>query len=511
MTHAVRAGSGLRLRRTGRGAFGAAAVAALLAASAGAAPVAPAGLALDNVVVVDVRTGALSRNREVLIEDGRIAKIARAHALAPAPGVRVVDEHGAYVVPGYLDMHAHVLNSPTPQAALSLMLAYGITGFRQMSGSPQLLLARREGRLPIPDASPALLATPGMILAGGPAVPPAAMVAEVDRQKAQGADFIKIIDLGAPAYFAALDEATKDGLPFDGHLPVRVDPREAARRGLRGIEHLGPNESVLLGCSSQEAAIRADIAAAPIPPPVLPSAVPPQAMRRRLAEPLLLESPLDLSLISRTIATYDEGRCRDLARTFAAHGVWQTPTLVRLRAMEFSNDPAYARDPNLKYVVADDRRMWTQIAHDFAVEPPPERDPVLARLWPLQLRLVKLFDEAGVPMMAGTDEGAQWLVPGASLHQEFDLLAQAGVPPLHVLRIATLNGAVFLGRDGAMGTVEPGKAADLVLLDADPTRSVAAMHAIRAVVRGGTYYGREDLDALKRRAEVVEVKGAPAP
>ena len=511
MTPAAQAGSGRRLRHQTRLRALAAAVVAMAAAPAFAAAVAPPSLVLDDVVVVDVRSGALARGREILIEDGRITRIVRAHSLKPVAGVRVVDGRGRYVVPGFLDMHAHVLNSPTPQAALSLMLAYGITGYRQMSGSPQLLQARRDGRLPIPEASPALLATSGTILAGGPAVPAAAMVAEVDRQKAQGADFIKIIDLGAPAYFAALDEATRQGLPFDGHLPRSVDPREAARRGLRGIEHLGPNESLLLGCSSQEAAIRADIARAPVPPARLPSAVPPQVLRRVLAEPLLFESPLDLALISRTIDTYDEGRCRDLARTLAARGVWQTPTLARLKAMEFSNDPAYARDPDLKYVSADDRRMWTEIAHDFAVLPPPERNPVLARLWPLQLRLVKLFDEAGVPMMAGTDEGAQWLVPGASLHQEFDLLAQAGVPPLHVLRMATLNGAVFLGRGAAMGAVEPGKAADLVLLDADPTRAVAAMHTVRAVVRAGAFYDRDDLEALKRRAEQVEVKGAPAP
>ena len=299
--------------------------AGLTAPGAHATSPAPAPTILDGVTVGDVRTGALARNREILIEGGRITRIVRAHTLKPASGATVVAAPGKFVTPGYLDMHAHSLNSPAPQPGLQLMLAYGITGFRQMSGTPALLEARREGKLPIPEASPALLATPGNVLAGGAAVPAPAMVAEVDRQKAQGADFIKVVDLGAPAFFAALDEAKKDGLPF-------------------------------------------------------------------------------------------------------------------------------AR--------------------------PPHQQGGRAR--------------GGVKMMTGADAGSQWLVPGASLHQEFDLTAQVGVPPLHVLQMATLNGALFLQREADMGTVEPGKAADLAVLDADPTASVQNMRRINAVVRAGRYYSRAE-------------------
>ena len=482
------------------GAFAALGLTVSGAAAAAPAP-ASAGLALDGVTVVDVRTGALARDREVLIEGGRITRIVRAHALKPAPGITVAAAAGKYLVPGYLDMHSHALNSPAPQLDLQLMLAYGITGFRQMSGSPALLQARREGRLPIPQASPALLATPGTVLAGGAAVPAPAMVAEVDRQKAQGADFIKVIDLGSPAFFAAMDEATKVGLPFDGHLTNKVDVREAARRGMRGVEHVGPNDAVLLGCSSREAQIRAQIATGSVKPAATTFNLPLPVLRRLTAEPLLSLQPADLALIKQTEDSYDDAKCRDLARLFAAQGTWQTPTLARLHAMQFSDDPAYPRDPNLKYVSAGDRQLWVDIARDFTAKPPPERKAILAALWPMQLHLVKLLDQAGVKMMTGTDAGAQWLVPGASLHQEFDLTAQAGVPPLHVLQMATLNGAEFLHRERDMGTVEPGKAADLVVLAGDPTASVQNMHRIDAVVRAGRYYSRADLDGLMRQAE----------
>jgi len=115
----------------------------------------------------------------------------------------------------------------------------------------------------------------------------------------------------------------------------------------------------------------------------------------------------------------------------------------------------------------------------------------------LQLKLVTLFDRAGVKMLAGDDMGgAQWIVPGIGLHQEFDLLEAAGLAPLRVLQMTTLDGAEFLGREARMGTVEAGRNANLVLLDANPIASVHNLHGIHAVVRDGRYYSRADLDEL---------------
>ena len=126
----------------------------------------------------------------------------------------------------------------------------------------------------------------------------------------------------------------------------------------------------------------------------------------------------------------------------------------------------------------------------------------LAQLWQRQLRLVKLLDEAGVDMMAGSDFGGGWLIPGVSLHQEFDLLAEAGLSPLRILQMTTLNGARFLGREKTMGTVEAGKQADLVLLDADPLGSAANLHRIDAVILDGELLDRAALDALAKSAEI---------
>ena len=103
-------------------------------------------------------------------------------------------------------------------------------------------------------------------------------------------------------------------------------------------------------------------------------------------------------------------------------------------------------------------------------------------------------------MLTGTDFGGQWIVSGFSLHHEFDLLARAGVSPLRILRMTTLDPAIFLHREATMGTVEPGKNADLVLLEADPTKAVANLHRVWAVVRAGRYLTRADLDGIESRA-----------
>ncbi|MGB7146783.1 MAG: amidohydrolase family protein [Mycobacterium sp.] len=103
--------------------------------------------------------------------------------------------------------------------------------------------------------------------------------------------------------------------------------------------------------------------------------------------------------------------------------------------------------------------------------------------------MVRIFDEEGVKMMAGSDFGGSgWEIPGFALHQEFDQLATAGLTPLRILQMATIDAAEFLGRTSTMGTLEPGKDADIVLLGADPVKNVAHLHDIAGVIRAGRYY-----------------------
>jgi len=103
--------------------------------------------------------------------------------------------------------------------------------------------------------------------------------------------------------------------------------------------------------------------------------------------------------------------------------------------------------------------------------------------------------------MTGTDLSSAYVFPGFSLHHELELLVQAGFTPLEALRAATRNPAIFLGELGSSGTIEIGKTADLVLLDANPLEDIRNTQRIRAVILHGKYFSRSDLDDLLAAAE----------
>ena len=488
---------------------------AVVAAALMAGGAQAAGTVIDGVTIVDTRTGALRPGMAIEIADGKIARIARAGSIRPVAGETIVRARGKFVVPGYLDMHAHPLNSPAPEISLPMMVANGITGYRQMAGSDELLAARRAGTLPSPTPAPALLATPGMVLAGPLAGKLDATITEVRKQIGEGADFIKVVDLGPPAFYAALETARGAGLPFVGHLPPTIDVREAARRGMGSVEHLGPNASLLEACSTDEAAIRQSFQKVATGGGRIAFDLPPALLKKLTANPVLLTDPAGFALYQHMLDTYDEQKCRALATELAGTGMWQVPTLIRIKTMDYGDDPAFSGASALRYVPVDDRRSWQEIGKTFTAKIAPSARATLRALFARQMRLMKLFDEAGVKMLAGTDFGGQWIVPGIALHQEFDLLAEAGIPPLHILQMATLNGARFLGREAVMGTVEVGRNADLVLLDADPLVSARNLHRIDAVVRDGLYLSRVTLDGIERDAVIAaassDASAMPAP
>ena len=262
------------------------------------------GLVLDGVTVVNTHTGALTRDQAVVMDGGKIVRIAKAHTVKVSGSATLVNATGKFVVPGYLDMHVHPLDSNDLQGDLTLMLAKGITGFRVMSGSPEFLAQRKRGELIPATGAPELLWMPGTFLTTANAPTAAATIEQVRQQKAEGADFIKVVDMTPETLFAALDEGKAQGITVDGHLPQTVDPREAAKRGMRGIEHLGPGISVLLSCSTDEAEIRKIIAAIP-PRPTQIGTVggtprPPDAQATKLMQ--------------RVIDTYSEPKCLALAK-----------------------------------------------------------------------------------------------------------------------------------------------------------------------------------------------------
>ena len=188
-----------------------------------------------------------------------------------------------------------------------------------------------------------------------------------------------------------------------------------------------------------------------------------------------------------------------MAQTFAKNGTWHAPTLIKLRTQRFVEDPLYRNDPNLIYVSKATRAAWEAAAVRSTATLPASAVATFHQYFGRELTLPKLLKQNGVGLLAGSDTAviSNWVIPGFSLHQEFALLVASGLSPLEILQMTTLNGARFLDREASMGTVEEGKKADLVVLDANPVADAANLDKISSVFLKGKYFSRAALDKLK--------------
>lgn len=453
-------------------------------------------LVLRGATVVDPLTGNKTTGRDVLVEGDRISAIADKGSLQAD---QVVDATGKFLLPGFLDMHAHPTELKDPSGALALMLSYGITGFRQMSGNDALLA---DGKLPAD--SPALLARPGDLLTPLNAGTPQKATAAVRHQHEKGADFIKAALTTAPAFAAAQTEANRLGIPILGHLPANADVPRISGAGMRSIEHLGGGTGLLACCSSLQPQVEAATAKRPeikIPGFLVPLVTPLFAkviLPRLVVNPTGILKDPDVEIYQLAVGSFDEDAAARVAAMLKANGTWQVPTLIRTKTMMRASDSAFATDPDLRYIDPKALKLWQNAAAKHGARSAEQRATLALTSAVLQ-RLVKIMDDAGVRMLTGSDAtGAGWVVPGASLHHEFDELAAAGLSPLRILQMATCDAAEFLGKPD-LGAVEIGKSAELVLLGSDPTASVDGLHDIAGVLRAGRWYDTSALTTLRER------------
>lgn len=436
-------------------------------------------LALLHVTVIDTAGGPARSDMTVVVDQGRISDLGKSTDLQPPSGSRVVDARGKYLIPGLWDMHVHTAFGdwlpPNEQVTLPLFVANGVTGVRDMGGDLEILNRWRA------DIAAGKLLGPRMVIAGPmldgptPRFPSSAPVGNavdgrrvVDELQAKGVDFIKIQSLiPREGYFAAADEARKLGITFVGHVPDAVRASEASNAGQRSIEHF---TGIFEGCST--------------------------------IEDQLIKGPKSLG---RNVSTYDAGLAKRLITLIAHNQTWQVPTLVWERGQWLIDDIDLSHDPLTVYApTAWKDRTWPMFTRAILSEMDTDPLPVRKRFVQMELDMTRAMFQAGVPFMAGTDTAAGVHVfPGFSLHEELSLFVKAGLTPMQALQTATINPARFLGRLSEMGTVDKGKVADLVVLEADPTRDIASTRRINAVVLAGRYYGRAELDRM-----LEEVKSA---
>jgi imidazolonepropionase-like amidohydrolase len=436
-------------------------------APAGAAPgVDDGALVIENVTVVDGTGGPPQPAMTVTIADGRFVSIVPAAAAAPGSGRRL-DGRGRFLMPGLVDMHVHLQGGVvvTPEglrkaardrrrgeAALASYLYAGVTSIYDSGNDPDFVFALRDDERAGRIASPRLFVTGGIVTypgshGSGPgstdieAWPQAR--AALDAHLARRPDVLKL----------TLEERGWGARPMIPLLPedlLRQAIRHANERGVRTTVHV----------SSELRAMEALYAGADA-----------------LSHPVI-QGP----------ATEQYGRA------LAARG---TPVVTTLTIGEnyprLVDHPEYLDEPLYRASIAADEiaRLRTE-----------QRRAWQDALWtnwmklmtPVAMDNLRRLHEAGGVLVLGTDQTL-----GPAVHRELELLQQAGIPPLALTRIATLNGAIFLGRERDLGSIAVGKLADAVLLSADPTVDARNARAIVAVIKGGVPVDRDRLPLAGER------------
>jgi len=455
-------------------------------------------LAITNVTVIDA-TGAPPRpGQTVLIRDRRIAVVGSASSVAVPRGATRVDGRGRYLIPALWDMHVHLANrppgEPPSESLLPLLLAHGVVGVRDMGGDFDRIRSLRDAVASNSLRGPRIVA-PGPFLDGpqepSPMVVPAGN-AEQARQavrdlKARGVDFIKLqAALSAEAWRAGVQESVALGIPVAGHVPEAVSAWDVVGSGQRSIEHVSPalpgDASILLACSSREAELRAELHALG------------EAARVETAKPEDLRAR-QRALQEALLSSYDATRAAGLFARMAAAGVTSVPTLIWSQTVLPRSKDDLAAEVPLRYVPKAMAARWRARRAEYLERAIPETLALHRRLAERSLALVGELHRAGVAILAGTDSFDGFVLPGFALHQELELLVAAGLTPLEALQAATREPARFLGEKDR-GTIEAGKLADLVLLEADPLADIRHTRKIAAVVQGGDLLDRAALDRL---------------
>src|SRR5215813_4919353 len=455
-------------------------------------PVHSNSLAFTHVTVIDATGAPASADMTVVITDSRISDIGKTAEIPVPQGAQVVDGRGKFLIPGLWDMHVHWHEY---KDYLRLFTANGVTGVRVMWGAPINFKWRREieaGSLIGPHLviSSTIMDGPKPVWPGSVAISNEAEARKAVRTaRKDGFDFIKVYSLlPRPAYFAIADEAKKQGLEFAGHVPIAVSPIEASDAGQKSIEHL---TGILGGCSTREEELRRGFEDAYTKLPV----------GQRLPDPARLR-PLTRMMLE----TFNQEKATTLFQRLSRNHTWQCPTLTVLRSSAFLDDPGFRNDPRLKYVPKEMRTAWNP-ANDFRFRARATEDFDLSRqLYKKQIELVGLMHRAGVEFIAGTDVSNPYCFPGFSLHDELSLMVEAGLSPMEALQTATYNAARFLGKQSEFGSVEKGKIADLVLLDADPLTDIRNTSRINSVIQNGRLLNRAELDRLLAEVEKAAKK-----
>ena len=436
----------------------------------------PGDQVIVDTTVVDIEADELRPEMTVIIRDDRILDV------LPAEQVNVSDENttiaqGGFLIPGLWDMHVHALGDSDDaiDRILPLFVANGVTGVRDMGSVVDGVAAVRQRLANQPELVAPTLVAAGPILDGVklpwygdlPLVIDSVDVvdAALTNLLEQGLDFFKVYDqLSQPVYDAIAAYANENNIAFAGHSVRSVGMQRAAASGQRSIEHLS---LFSLGDCADETEGWYE-----------------RALGAKFGEGGYAAY---YDVVIEFFESFDDTRCQQVIDTLVANSTFFTPTLV----MEL-NDRGRVDESTFQYM-APGAVEWCQnglAAVETAASPEQET------VFDLHLSFAKRLHDAGVPLLAGSDNPNYCLVPGFSLHWELALLVEAGLSPAEALQTATVNAARALGKDGEEGKVAPGFRANLVLLADNPLEDINNTRGVSGVLVGGRWLDKPALDSL---------------
>jgi len=454
----------------------------LSVAASGAHAAEQADLLIRGAGIVDVAHGRVLLHQSVAVRGNNIVAVGPDHSIARRFDARQsVDASGKFVMPGLWDMHVHFGGGQEligeNKALLPVYVAYGVTAVRDCAAdiSTSVIEWREEvakGSLLGPT-----IFTSGPKLEGYKPIwkgtlevgTPAEVNAALDKLQAMKVDFVKITDntLKPDIFLYALKEAKRRGMRTSAHTPYALTIEQAVDTGLNSIEHI---DYLIKAGSPREKQVGALYAAGKI-------------------------SYGDAT--NAFVDSFDPAYAIHQYRALAAKGVFVTPTLNMGRILANLDREDHSKDPGLAYIGPGLRKTYDWRI-ERAAKATPEQVAARHKEYDLSARVLPMLVEAGIPVLAGTDAGYlnSFNYPGEGLHEELERYVEAGLTPQQALASAILTGPRFLGHSDRYGSVTAGKAADLLVLDANPLKSVAATRGINAVVLHGRLLDRAALDKL---------------
>lgn len=424
--------------------------------------------AIVNISVVDVNIGVIVPGQTVIIIGEQIAEIGVHGSVNIPQGAIIVDGQGLYLMPGLVDAHVHYFDAPIFGR---LMIANGVLLVRDTGMPNEYILPLRDELNRGETLGPEMITT-GAILDGYPPIIPSISIGiqtpeqgrvVVRQQVEAGVDMIKTYSrLDKDIFLSILDEAQKNEIPVVAHLPESIYIEDAAEAGLASSEHFNGFEKVIA---------------------------------RLLGKPArfyFVGQAADSGYLAR-LNEVDQDELHSVYERLQKSGITICPTVVtfktltRISAIQGGN---FQGSQYISQSVVDMwKSLWTQQSDlpDF--------------IWQNWLQMVVGLDQAGVPLMIGTDLMLPGIIPGLSVHEEMAIWQDAGIPSANILRSATLVPAQFMGLGDRLGSVNVGKTASLVLVRGNPLDDIRNASLIESLFLRGQYFNSSDLSKLLLEAE----------